>query len=86
MSISASPSERFGSFPESALRSAILSFLEDRSLRSPSSHTLRGYAIDLEQFLQFFHYNELYLTVVVKTLQFLTLKYFFQVLLDPIHL
>lgn len=54
MSISASPSERFGSFPESALRSAILSFLEDRSLRSPSSHTLRGYAIDLEQFLQFF--------------------------------
>ena len=54
MSISASPSERFAKFPDSALRTAILGFLDDRSLRSPSSHTLRNYAIDLEQFLQFF--------------------------------
>ncbi len=54
MSISASPSERFAKFPDSALRTAIVGFLEDRALRSPSSHTLRNYAIDLEQFLQFF--------------------------------
>ncbi len=54
MSISASPSERFAKFPASALRDAILGFLDQRALLSPSSHTLRNYSIDLEQFLQFF--------------------------------
>jgi integrase/recombinase XerC len=54
MSISASVSERFARFTSSPLRDAILGFLDDRSRQSASTHTLRNYAIDLEQFLDHF--------------------------------
>jgi integrase/recombinase XerC len=54
MSISASPSERFARFERSGLRDAVTGFLEDRGRQSTSEHTLRNYAIDLEQFLDFF--------------------------------
>ncbi|WP_080507595.1 tyrosine-type recombinase/integrase [Bryobacter aggregatus] len=54
MSISASPSERFAHFPPGPLRDAVLAFLEDRSRLSASAHTLRNYAIDLEQLVEFF--------------------------------
>ena len=54
MSISASPSERFSRFAPSPLSDAILGFLEDRARVSPSPHTLRNYAVDLEQFLLHF--------------------------------
>lgn len=54
MSISASPSERFQRFADGPLRGAVLGFLEDRARQSPSPHTVRNYAIDLEQFLDFF--------------------------------
>ena len=54
MSISASPSERFQRFGDGPLKEAITGFLEDRARLSASTHTLRNYAIDLEQFLDFF--------------------------------
>ena len=54
MSISASPSERFSRFAPSPLSEAILGFLEDRARVSASPHTLRNYAVDLEQFLVHF--------------------------------
>ena len=54
MSISASPSERFSRFAPSPLSDAILGFLKDRARVSASPHTLRNYAVDLEQFLLHF--------------------------------
>jgi site-specific recombinase XerD len=54
MSISASVNERFAPFPDSPLKQAILSFLEQRQLSTPSEHTIRNYAIDLAAFLQYF--------------------------------
>ncbi len=54
MSISASVAERFGAFPASDLREAILGFLDQRERENASEHTVRNYAIDLAAFLQFF--------------------------------
>ncbi len=54
MSISASPSERFARFAPGPLQKAVVDFLKDRALATPSSHTVRNYAIDLEQFLEHF--------------------------------
>ncbi len=54
MSISASASERFARFEDGPLKQAITGFLEDRARQASSIHTLRNYAIDLEQFLDFF--------------------------------
>lgn len=54
MSISASPSERFARFAAGPLRDAITAFLEDRARETPSEHTVRNYAIDLEQMLEHF--------------------------------
>lgn len=54
MSISASPSERFARFAPGPLREAITAFLEDRARQTPSEHTVRNYAIDLEQVLEHF--------------------------------
>lgn len=54
MSISASPSERFAVYPDSALKSAMLGFFEDRVRQASSPHTLRNYSIDLEHLLQYF--------------------------------
>ncbi len=54
MSISASPSERFARFAAGPLRDAITAFLEDRARETPSEHTVRNYAIDLEQVLEHF--------------------------------
>lgn len=54
MSISASPSERFARFEDGPLKQAVTGFLEDRTAKASSVHTLRNYAIDLEQFLDFF--------------------------------
>lgn len=54
MSISASPSERFARFDDGPLKLAIAGFLEERDVAAASPHTLRNYAIDLEQFLDFF--------------------------------
>lgn len=54
MSISASPSERFARFESGPLKDAVTGFLEDRARQSASTHTLRNYAIDLEQFLDYF--------------------------------
>jgi integrase/recombinase XerC len=54
MSISASPFERFARFADGPLKQAATGFLEDRARQASSEHTLRNYAIDLEQFLDFF--------------------------------
>ncbi len=54
MSISASPSERLARFGDGPLKQAVLEFLTARALESRSEHTLRNYAIDLEQFLAHF--------------------------------
>ncbi|MBZ2186680.1 MAG: tyrosine recombinase XerC [Bryobacter sp.] len=54
MSISASASERLGRFGPGPLKEAVLEFLAARAVESRSEHTLRNYAIDLEQFLEHF--------------------------------
>lgn len=54
MSISASPSERFARFADGPLKQAATGFLEDRARQASSVHTLRNYAIDLEQFIDYF--------------------------------
>jgi integrase/recombinase XerC len=54
MSVSASPEERFANFAPSELRDGILEFLADRRARAASAHTLRNYAIDLEDLLRYF--------------------------------
>ncbi|MFO0281127.1 MAG: hypothetical protein ACK532_04335, partial [Acidobacteriota bacterium] len=51
MSISASASERLGRFGPGPLKEAVLEFLAARAVESRSEHTLRNYAIELEQFL-----------------------------------
>jgi integrase/recombinase XerC len=54
MSISASIAERFAPYADSALKAAIIGFLEQRERDSASAHTVRSYAVDLAGFLEFF--------------------------------
>ncbi|MDX2268473.1 MAG: tyrosine recombinase XerC [Bryobacter sp.] len=54
MSISASLNERFAPYPDSALKRAVVEFLEQRQVETPSAHTVRNYAADLASFLGYF--------------------------------
>lgn len=49
-----SPHSRFDDYPASVLKAQILAFLDDRQGANASVHTLRNYAIDLEQLLGYF--------------------------------